>query len=61
MVVQLWDPDERIYRDGEPEPQYRPDEAAPALAAQLGPVAREDDLGRARELLSRRGRRRAGP
>jgi hypothetical protein len=51
VVVQLWDPAERVYRDGEPEPQYRPDDAAPAAAAKLGPVAREGDLGRARELL----------
>jgi hypothetical protein len=51
VVVQLWSPQERIYRDGDPEPQYRPDDAAPARAAQLGPVAREDELGRARELL----------
>lgn len=52
VVVQLWDPGERIYLDGTAEPQYRPDEAAPALASRLGPVAREDDLGRARDLLS---------
>lgn len=52
VVVQLWDPGERIYNDGRAEPQYRPDEAAPALAAKLGPVAREDELGRARELLA---------
>jgi hypothetical protein len=52
VVVQLWDAGERIYRDGRPEAQYRPDEAAPALAARLGPVAREDDLGRARTLLA---------
>lgn len=52
VVVQLWDPGERIYRDGGAEPQYRPDEAAPALAARLGPVAQADDLGRARDLLS---------
>ena len=52
VVVQLWDSGERIYRDGEPEPQYRPDDAAPALASRLGPVAREDELGRARELLT---------
>jgi hypothetical protein len=52
VVVQLWDPDERIYRDGRGEPQYRPDEAAPALAARLGPVAREEELGRARDLLA---------
>lgn len=52
VVVQLWDPGERIYRDGRGEPQYRPDEAAPALAAKLGPVAREDELGRARQLLA---------
>jgi hypothetical protein len=52
VVVQLWGAGERIYRDGRPEAQYRPDDAAPALAARLGPVAREDDLGRARELLT---------
>ncbi|HYK07543.1 MAG TPA: VWA domain-containing protein [Gaiellaceae bacterium] len=52
VVVQLWDAAERVYRDGEPEPQYRPDDAAPAAAAKLGPVAREGDLGRARELLA---------
>ena len=52
VVVQFWDPDERAGRDGEPEPQYRPDDAAPASAAKLGPVAREGDLGRARELLT---------
>ena len=52
MVVQLWDPDERIYNGGKPEPQYRPDEAAPALASRLGPVVREGELGQARELLS---------
>ncbi len=52
VVVQLWDPAERVYRDGEPEPQYRPDDGAPAAAAKLGPVAREGDLGRARELLA---------
>ena len=52
VVVQLWDPGERIYSDGKPEPQYRPDDAAPALASRLGPVAREDELGRARDLLS---------
>jgi hypothetical protein len=51
VVVQLWDSDERVYNDGKPEAQYRPDEAAPALASRLGPVAHEDDLGRARELL----------
>ena len=51
VVVQLWDPDERIYRDGSAEAQYRPDEAAPSLAASLGPVAQEDELGRAGELL----------
>ena len=51
VVVQFWDPGERVYRDGRPEPQYRPDDAAPASAAKLGPVAREGDLGRARELL----------
>ncbi len=51
VVVQLWDPDERIYGNGRAEPQYRPDEAAPALASRLGEVAREDDLGRARDLL----------
>jgi hypothetical protein len=51
VVVQFWNADERVYRDGEPEPQYRPDDAAPASAAKLGPVAREGDLGRARELL----------
>ena len=52
VVVQLWGSGERIYRDGRPEAQYRPDAAAPALAARLGPVTREDDLGRARELLA---------
>ena len=52
VVVQLWDPAERVYRDGQPEPQYRPDDGAPAAAAKLGPVAREGDLGRARELLA---------
>jgi len=52
VVVQFWDPGERIYRDGKGEPQYRPDDAAPALAARLGPVAREDEAGRARELLA---------
>lgn len=52
VVVQFWDLGERIYRDGRGEPQYRPDEAAPALAARLGPVAREGALGRTRELLS---------
>lgn len=52
VVVQLWDSGERIYRDGRPEAQYRPDDAARALAARLGPVARENDLGRARELLA---------
>ncbi len=52
VVVQFWDAGERVYRDGEPEPQYRPDDAAPASAAKLGPVAREGDLGRARGLLS---------
>ena len=52
VVVQVWDAGERIYRDGKPEAQYRPDEAAPALAARLGPVARADDLGRARDLLA---------
>ena len=52
VVVQAWAAGERIYRDGTPEAQYRPDEAAPALAARLGPVARVDDLGRARELLA---------
>ncbi|HUQ23654.1 MAG TPA: hypothetical protein VM049_11645, partial [Gaiellaceae bacterium] len=52
VVVQLWAADERIYRGGGPEAQYRPDDAAPALAAQLGPLARDDDRGRARELLS---------
>ena len=51
VVVQFWSPRERIYRDGDPEPQYRPDDSAPARASQLGPVAREDELGRARELL----------
>jgi hypothetical protein len=52
VVVQIWRASERIYRDGGAEPQYRPDDAAPALAAQLGPVARENDLGRARDLLA---------
>lgn len=52
VVVQFWDPAERIFRNGEPEPQYRPDDAAPASAAKLGPVADEGDLGRARELLT---------
>jgi hypothetical protein len=53
VVVQLWDPGERIYRDdGTAEPQYRPDDSAPALAAQLGPVARGAELGRARELFT---------
>jgi hypothetical protein len=51
VVVQLWKPSERIYRDGKPEPQYRPDDAAPALASRLGPVAREGEAGRARDLL----------
>jgi hypothetical protein len=51
VVVQLWDTGERIYRDGRPEAQYRPNDAAPALAGQLGLVAQENDLGRARELL----------
>ena len=61
VVVQFWNAAERVYLDGEPEPQYRPDDAAPASAAKLGPVAQEDDLGRARELLDRRGRRGARP
>ena len=52
VVVHLWDPGERIYREGKAEPQYRPDAAAPRLAARLGPVAREDQLERARDLLS---------
>jgi von Willebrand factor type A domain len=52
VVVQLWDPAERVYREGEPEPQYRPDDSAPASAAKLGPVAPAGDLGRARELLA---------
>jgi len=52
VVVHVWGADERIYRDGTAEAQYRPDEVAPALAARLGPVAREDDLGHARELLT---------
>jgi hypothetical protein len=52
VVVQLWDADERIYREGGAEPQYRPDEAAPSLAAALGPVAREGESGRARDLLT---------
>lgn len=52
VVVQFWNAAERVYRDGEAEPQYRPDDAAPESAAKLGPVAREGDLGRARELLS---------
>jgi hypothetical protein len=52
VVVQLWSAQERIYRDGKAEPQYRPDASAPALAARLGPLAREDELGRARELLT---------
>jgi hypothetical protein len=52
VVVQFWSPAERVYRDGEAEPQYRPDDAAPANAATLGPVARNGDLGRARELLA---------
>jgi hypothetical protein len=52
VVVQLWGAGERIYRDGKPEAQYRPDDAAPALAARLGAVAREGDLSRARELLA---------
>ena len=52
VVVQFWSAAERVYRDGEPEPQYRPDDAAPASAAKLGPVAREGDLGRARGLLT---------
>jgi len=51
VVVQFWDPAERVYRDDAPEPQYRPDDAAPASAARLGPVASGEDLGRARELL----------
>jgi hypothetical protein len=52
VVVQLWDAGERIYVDGRPEPQYRPDDAAPANAARLGAVAREGDLAQARELLA---------
>jgi len=52
VVVQLWDPGERIYREGGAEAQYRPDGAAPTRAAQLGPVARESDLSRARELVA---------
>ena len=52
VVVQLWSPQERIYGEDGPEPQYRPDDAAPARAAQLGPVAGEDDLDRARKLLA---------
>ena len=52
VVVQVWDAAERVYRDGVPEPQYRPDDSAPASAAKLGPVAREGDLGRARELIT---------
>lgn len=52
VVVQFWDAAERVYRDGEAEPQYRPDDAAPANAAKLGPVAREGDLGRAHDLLA---------
>ena len=52
VVVQFWDPAERVYRNGEPEPQYRPDDAAPDSAAKLGPVADEGDLGRARRLLT---------
>ncbi|MDX6438779.1 MAG: von Willebrand factor type domain [Gaiellaceae bacterium] len=51
VVVQLWDPAERIFRNGRAEPQYRPDDSAPALASRLGPVARENEPGRARELL----------
>jgi hypothetical protein len=51
VVVQFWDRGERIYVDGAAEPQYRPDEAAPTLAARLGPVAREGELGRAGELV----------
>jgi VWA domain-containing protein len=51
VVVQFWDPGERVYRAGEPEPQYRPDDAAPASAAKLGPVASGEDPGRARDLL----------
>ena len=46
------------------EAQYRPDGAAPTRAAQLGPVARESDLGRARELAGGcggRGSRPRGP
>jgi VWA domain-containing protein len=52
VVVQAWAADQRIYRSGRPEAQYRPDDAAPALAARLGPVARVDDLAHARELLA---------
>lgn len=52
VVVQFWNAAERVYRNGEAEPQYRPDDAATASAAKLGPVAREGDLGRARELLA---------
>jgi hypothetical protein len=52
VVVQFWNAAERVYRNGVAEPQYRPDDAAPANAARLGPAAREGDLGRARELLA---------
>ena len=52
VVVQFWQPAERIYSGGKAEPQYRPDDAAPARASQLGPVAGEDELGQARDLLT---------
>ena len=61
VVVQLWDPGERIYVDGTPEPQYRPDDAARSLASRLGPVARERRRGTSARAPGDRDRRRAGP
>ena len=34
VVVQFWNAAERVYRNGEAEPQYRPDDAAPANRGQ---------------------------
>jgi hypothetical protein len=60
VFVHLWDPDERVYTRGAPEPQYRPDPKARSIldgVATLtgGTVYSERELGaatrRARELL----------
>jgi len=52
VFVQFWDPDERVYSDGRPEPEYRPNPAARSIldrlaAATRGSVFDESGLGAA--------------